>query len=149
MSERMAWPSSRYPGDAVGVGLLLLRVVTSSYLVYHAVTIGIITSDVDVPVAAAAIGVATLAASVLLLAGLRTPFAACAGAASLIASDWHARLSSIATQPAQNWFNTASFALVTALLIVLGPGTYSLDALFWGSTTIHLSSRDRSRGGKP
>jgi len=140
----MEWLSSRYPGGAVGVGLLLLRAVTASYLVYHATTTGVVTNDVDPSVAVAAIGVVTLAASVLLAMGLRTPFAACAGAACLLVADLHARVSPVVAQPAQGWFNTGSFALVTALSCLFGPGAYSLDALFRGSKTIHLS-----RGGKP
>ena len=144
----MEWLSSRYPGGAVGVALLLLRGVTASYLVYNAAATGIVTNDVDVSVAVAAVGLATLAGSLLLAMGLQTPFAACSSAGCLIASDWHARVSHVA-QPTPGWFTTISFAVVTALLFILGPGAYSLDALFRGSRTIHLSPRHTSRGEKP
>jgi uncharacterized membrane protein YphA (DoxX/SURF4 family) len=149
MSERMEWLGSRYPSGAVGLGLLMLRAVTASYLLYNAATTGVVTNDADVSVAVAAIGMATLAASLLLAMGLRTPWAACTGATTLVAADWHARVVHVVADSAQGWFNTVSFALVTALLFVLGPGAYSLDALFRGSRTIHLSSRHTWRGGKP
>jgi uncharacterized membrane protein YphA (DoxX/SURF4 family) len=142
----MEWLYSRYPGGAVGVGLLLLRVVVASWIVHDGLLLGVLGTDADVSLVTTIVGVVLVTGALLLTLGLQTSLAACAGAACLVAAAFHDHLMVTPNGQLDGWFHTASFAFVTALLVVLGPGGYSFDARLSGWRSIHVSARHKWQG---
>jgi hypothetical protein len=142
----MARLYSRYPGGAVGLGLLLLRLAAAAWIGHSGMAVGLSGSEPDASLVAFPLGAALLAAAWLLALGLHASLAASLGAACLVVAEWQARLLQSAVGPVEGWFYTGCLTFVVASLAVLGPGGYSLDAHLSGWRTINLPSRhDSSR----
>lgn len=127
---------SNFAQGAPGIGLLLLRLMTGSAVIYHGVTTLAVYSPFVPPVFRALL----ILLGVMLLAGLWTPIA---GAALAVITTWE-MVSDPASRPQFFWI-----ALIACALALLGPGTWSVDARLYGWKQIKLSDRRRSGGTSP
>ena len=109
---------STFPGGRPGVGLLLLRVVTSMAMLMEAWKLA--TAD-QWRWPMIAIACVALASAALLLAGFLTPFAAAAAAVAALAG----------SSP-----SVVSIAAFAAAIVLLGPGAFSVDARLFGRREI-------------
>jgi uncharacterized membrane protein YphA (DoxX/SURF4 family) len=132
---------SRFPAGRVGLALLLLRLVDGLGLLGEAIRP--VAGASSAPTSALLLNVALVASATMLILGLRTSLAGSAGAmctagaASLGAERWH-----LSGTEMDAWL--CLFALLFFLsssLALLGAGSYSLDARFYGWRRIRLSSR--------
>ncbi len=121
---------SMFPAGTAGCGLLLLRLIVAVSL--HFDLSGHLVQNTHTPVFAA-----MLTLSILLIAGLTTPLAAALGCtaqlALLIASNTGVPVAS-AVSP-----------LYSVLVVLLGPGAYSVDARLFGRRVLILHSRENDR----
>ena len=113
---------STFPGGLPGAGLVLLRAVAATPLVYTALLTVASSSPVILEVVAAG-------AAILLLIGLWTPLAG-----ALIAVS---ELALAVLHPAELWMYV-HFAAMGAALAMLGPGGCSLDARLFGRKQIQI-----------
>ena len=121
---------SSFAHGAPGIGLLLLRLATSSALIYYSVTALIR----DEPFAPAAFHALLVLLGLLLFAGLWTPIAAALVALGAI---WE-MLSHPASRP-----QYGSITIMASALALLGPGAWSVDAWLYGWKQIKISARTR------
>jgi uncharacterized membrane protein YphA (DoxX/SURF4 family) len=130
---------SQYPGGAVGLALLLLRIVMGSWLTRDGVSCWIASSLPGESATQIVIGVLLAVLAVLLVFGLRTSFVAIASAGLLVASELSSPVSS-----GQSWFYFLLQVFLCASVSLLGPGGYSLDARLSGWRSINISSRAKN-----
>ncbi|HEX7828066.1 MAG TPA: hypothetical protein VF787_00340 [Thermoanaerobaculia bacterium] len=109
---------SAFPDGSPGAGLLLLRVAAGFALLMRGFALFVAH---DATAGAIAIAVLALMAGVSLLAGFMTPIA---GAIAVIAS--------VNTTP------LIDTAIISAALILLGPGAFSIDARLFGRREITI-----------
>jgi uncharacterized membrane protein YphA (DoxX/SURF4 family) len=115
-----------------GIGLLLLRLLTGSALVYF----GIFSLHDGPPSLSVALQTVGIAAGIVLLAGIFTPVAGTLAAlVKLSIAIW--RFSSHMGDP---WIALAQ-AVLAASLAMIGPGVWSIDARRFGRKHIDLSDR--------
>jgi uncharacterized membrane protein YphA (DoxX/SURF4 family) len=130
---------SQYPGGAVGLALLLLRIAIGSELAQDGISRWIANSSLDGSAIQIVAGALLVTLSLLLMFGVRTSAVAIAGAGLLVASELHTHISG-----GQSWFCLCLRMLVCASVALLGPGGYSLDARLWGWRSIDISSRAKN-----
>jgi putative oxidoreductase len=119
---------STFAHGAPGLGLLLLRVVAGSCLIFQAA----MALWGDPPVASTILHVLTGVLGILLLIGLWTPVAGTAVA--IIAS-------SSAFLHRAEFLNWVLLAALGAALALLGPGAWSVDAHLFGWKRVDLPDR--------
>jgi putative oxidoreductase len=110
-----------------GTGLLLLRLLTSFALIYF----GIASLGETPPLATAVLQIIGIGAGILLLIGLWTPVA---GALATIAKVWIA-LSRFLLHSGDPWIAIVQ-AVLSAVLAMVGPGAWSIDARLFGRKRI-------------
>jgi hypothetical protein len=131
---------SQYPAGAVGIALLLLRIISGTWLISDGVSDWISSPAHVAPAIQIAIGVALAALALLLLAGLRTSLAVSIGVVLIVVSDLYSRSPLMAA--GQSWFYLFLQLFLCASVALLGPGGYSLDARLSGWKSINISSRE-------
>ena len=119
---------STFALGAPGVGLLLLRVVAGSALVFHAA----MALGGDPPVGSIMLYVISGAVGILLLVGLWTPIA---GSLLAILASWSAFV-----HTADLW-TCVFLGTLGAALALLGPGAWSVDARLFGWKRVELPDR--------
>jgi putative oxidoreductase len=115
-----------------GIGLLLLRILTSVALIYFGV-VGILGAPSLTTVVLQAIGAGT---GLLLLAGLWTPVA---GSLAAIVKVWIAS-SRFLSHSGDPWIAIMQ-AVLGAALAMVGPGAWSIDARLFGRKHIVIPER--------
>ena len=115
-----------------GIGLLLLRILTSVALIYFGV-VGILEAPSLTTVVLQIIGAGT---GLLLLAGLWTPVA---GSLAAIVKVWIAS-SRFLSHSGDPWVAVMQ-AVLGAVLAMVGPGAWSIDARLFGRKHIVLPER--------
>ena len=113
-----------------GAGLLLLRLLTGVALIGFGIS-GIREGSLPLNVALETVGIA---AGVLLLVGMFTPVA---GVLAAAAKGWIA-ISQFASHSGDPWVTLAQ-AILAAVLAMIGPGAWSIDARRFGRKHIDLS----------
>jgi putative oxidoreductase len=108
-----------------GLGLLLLRLVTSAALIHF----GIAKPWIEVPLSVALPALLAVGSGLLILAGLWTPVA---GTLAAILA-----LSNLPSQSADPWVSVL-IAAVGIALALLGPGSWSADARIFGWKQLDL-----------
>ena len=129
---------STFPGGWPGLGLLLLRLAVGCTAVVTGVQRLVPSGSSDLRV----VGVLMLAGGVLILAGFLTPVAAgtIAVAQAAAALGWIATTSGGAPE-----LQSAILpALVSASVVLLGPGAFALDARLFGRREIVIPHEPRS-----
>jgi hypothetical protein len=127
---------SQYPGGAVGLALLLLRIVIGSWLTRDGVYRWIASSPSGESTFQIVIGVLLAPLAALVVFGLRTSLVMIAGAGLLLASALYSRVPG-----GQSWFYLLLQVFLCASVALLGPGGYSLDARLSGWKSVNISSR--------
>ena len=112
-----------------GVGLLLLRLLTGLALIHF----GIANLREAPPLATAVLQIIGIGAGILLLAGLWTPVA---GALAAIVEVWIA-FSRYFSHSGDPWIAILQ-AVLSAVLAMVGPGAWSIDARLFGRKRIDL-----------
>jgi putative oxidoreductase len=120
---------STFPNSWPGLGLLLLRVLTCIALIRYGIT-SVIEEPPSMIVILQIIGVV---AGILLLAGLWTPVA---GALVAIVKVWIA-FSRIFSASGDPWIGFIQ-AVLGAVLAMVGPGAWSIDARLFGRKRIDM-----------
>ena len=115
-----------------GIGLLLLRLLTGVGLIYF----GIVTVLASPPLTTVVLQIIGIAAGILLLIGLGTPVA---GALAAIVKVWIA-LSRYFSHSGDPW-EAISPAVLSAVLAMVGPGAWSIDARLFGRRRIDIPER--------
>jgi putative oxidoreductase len=123
---------SSFARGAPGIGLLLLRLATSSTVIYHSIS----TLIGNRPFAPAAFQALLALLGVLLFAGLWTPIV---GALVAVATIWE-MLSHPASRP-----QLGSITAMASALALLGPGAWSVDAWLYGWKQIEISTGTREQ----
>ena len=111
---------SSFPSGRPGIGLLLLRLAASVYLVQQSRLF------FDESWQMFSIGLIAIASAALLAAGLLTPIAAALGALAVLLADGPAH---------------AYLLVVSLAVFLLGPGTYSVDARLFGRREIVITGQ--------
>jgi putative oxidoreductase len=127
---------STFARGAPGAGLLLIRVVLGTTLVYQAVMALMRGSGLVADLIHSLPGVL----GVLLLLGLWTPFA---GALVAVESVWQAYAG-----PSQMW-QSLSLGMVGAAIALLGPGAWSIDARLFGWRRIEIPEENSTDTSEP
>ena len=112
-----------------GIGLLLLRLLTGAALIHF----GIANLREAPPLATAVLQIIGIGAGILLLAGLWTPVA---GALAAIVKVWIA-CSRYFSHSGDPWIAILQ-AVLSAVLVMVGPGAWSIDARLFGRKRIDL-----------
>ena len=112
-----------------GIGLLLLRLLTATALIYF----GIVNVLASPPLTTVVLQIIGVAAGILLLIGLWTPVA---GALAVLAKLWIA-LSRYFSHSGDPWIAIAQ-AVLSAVLAMVGPGEWSIDARLFGRRRIDM-----------
>jgi uncharacterized membrane protein YphA (DoxX/SURF4 family) len=132
---------SAFPGSGPGVGLLLLRLVIGATAIAQGSRY--FADPATVPLATWALGLTAVLSGALLVVGLLTP---CASVLVVVGS--------LAT--AQPWFPGVTqvaggdpiaaviVALVSAAIVPLGPGAFSVDARLFGRREIVIRQEPRA-----
>ena len=115
-----------------GVGLLLLRVLTAATLI-HLGIVGVLAAP---PVTIIVLQIIGAVAGILLLIGLWTPVA---GALAAIVKMWIA-FSEYFSHSGDPWISIAQ-ALLGAVLAMVGPGAWSIDARLFGRKYVNFPER--------
>jgi putative oxidoreductase len=118
---------STFAGGWPGVGLLLLRLLTAAALIYSGI-VGALEAPSLTIVLLQIIGAV---AGILLLSGLWTPVA---GALAAIVNMWIA-LSRILSPSGDPWIPIVQ-SILGAVLAMVGPGAWSIDARLFGRKRI-------------
>jgi len=109
-----------------GVGLLLLRLVAGITAIVH----DLMRLEAGLPIGGVILEGLSIAAGILLLAGLWTPIS---GSLMAVLGLWNL----ITTHPADPWV-TILLVTIGAALALLGPGAWSVDARLFGWKRIDL-----------
>ena len=112
-----------------GLGLLLLRLLTAAALIYF----GIASVRASPPLTTIVLQIIGIAAGILLLIGLWTPVA---GGLAAIVKVWIA-LSRYLSHSGDPWIAFTQ-AVLSAVLAMVGPGAWSIDARLFGRRRIDL-----------
>ena len=112
-----------------GIGLLLLRLLTASALICF----GIVSVLASPPLTTVVLQVIGIAAGILLLIGLWTPVA---GALAAFVKVWIA-LSRFLSHSGDPWIAITQ-AILSTVLVMVGPGAWSIDARLFGRRRIDL-----------
>ena len=112
-----------------GTGLLLLRLLTGAALIHFGI-VGILASP---PLTTVVLQIIGMVAGVLLLVGLWTPLV---GALAIIVKVSIA-LSRYFTHSGDPWIPILQ-AILSAVLVMVGPGAWSIDARLFGRKRIDL-----------
>ena len=123
---------STFAGGWPGVGLLLLRVLTGVVLIYFGVANGLEAPPLTIMV----LQIIGAGAGILLLIGLWTPVA---GVLAAIVKVWIA-FSLILSHSGDPWIPIAQ-AVLGAVLAMVGPGAWSIDARLFGRKRIDMPER--------
>lgn len=115
-----------------GVGLLLLRLLTAAALLYFAIT-GVLASP---PPATVVLQIVVIGAGTLLLVGLWTPVAGTLAAIAKVSI----ALSRVFLHSGDPWTPLA-MAVLGAILAMVGPGAWSVDARLFGRKHIDFPER--------
>jgi len=118
---------STFAGGWPGVGLLLLRLLTGAAVIYF----GIANVLEAPPLAIAVLQIIGVVTGILLLIGLGTPVA---GTLAAILKVWIA-LSRFFSHSGDPWIPIAQ-AVLSAVLAMVGPGAWSIDARLFGRKRI-------------
>jgi uncharacterized membrane protein YphA (DoxX/SURF4 family) len=113
-----------------GTGLLLLRLLTGAALIYF----GIANLREAPPLPTAFLQIIGIGTGILLLVGLWTPVA---GALAAIVNLWIA-LSGYFSHSSDAWIPLVQ-AVLSAVLAMVGPGAWSIDARLFGRKRIDIS----------
>lgn len=140
---------SSYPAGLTGVALLLLRLVMGTAFILHGYPklrhVDRFSEMIHVPVYMAFLSASTMfVGGILLILGLLTPVASfLIGCSMLVAVVLLSATGApfVATAPASvnppleapSWERAAIYVVISLLLIILGPGLFSLDAFIFGS----------------
>jgi hypothetical protein len=125
---------SQYPNGVVGLAVLLLRIVVSSWLTRDAIH-SIINSPPTESMIQIVINALLISLSLFVVFGLRTSYVLIASVGLLLTSELYSRISDD-----QGWFCLLLLVLVSVSVALLGPGGYSLDARLSGWRSINISS---------
>jgi putative oxidoreductase len=112
-----------------GIGLLLLRLLTAAALIHF----GIANLREAFPLTIVVLQIIGIAAGILLLIGLWTPVA---GVLAAIVKVWIA-LSRYFSHSGDPWIAITQ-AVLSAVLAMVGPGAWSIDARLFGRRRIHM-----------
>ncbi len=112
-----------------GIGLLLLRLLTGAALIYF----GIANLREAPPLPTAFLQIIGIGTGILLLVGLWTPVA---GALAAIVNVWIA-LSGYFSHSSDAWIPLVQ-AVLSAVLAMVGPGAWSIDARLFGRKRIDI-----------
>ena len=112
-----------------GIGLLLLRLLTATVLIYF----GIVCVLASPPSTTVVLEIIGIAVGILLLIGLWTPVA---GALAVLVNLWIA-LSRYFSHSGDPWIAIAQ-AVLGAVLAMVGPGEWSIDARLFGRRRIDV-----------
>jgi putative oxidoreductase len=115
-----------------GIGLLLLRLLTAAALLYFAIT-GVLASP---PPARVVLQIVVIGAGILLLVGLWTPVAGTLAAIAKVSI----ALSRLFLHSGDPWIPIAQ-AVLGAILAMVGPGAWSVDARLFGRKHIDFPER--------
>jgi uncharacterized membrane protein YphA (DoxX/SURF4 family) len=123
---------SSFAGGWPGFGLLLLRLLTAVVLVRFGIA-GVLAAP---PLTTLVLQIIGIAAGILLLVGLWTPVA---GALAAIVKVWLA-LSRCFSHSGDPWIPIVQ-AILSAVLAMVGPGAWSIDARLFGRRRIDVPER--------
>jgi uncharacterized membrane protein YphA (DoxX/SURF4 family) len=131
---------SQFPVGSVGLALFLLRLADGFGLASAGIHVFTLTGTTPEPTSAVLLGLALVAAAILLFLGLRTApaaIAACAGSATVA---WYAtRHVALPDNEIMAWESLLALVVLLSSVIALsGPGGYSLDARLSGWRRITL-----------
>jgi uncharacterized membrane protein YphA (DoxX/SURF4 family) len=131
---------SRYPGGTVGIALLSLRLIIGAWIARDGVFLYLMGAQSEESAVTILVGTILVGIAFLLILGVRTSFAGNVGAALLLIGGLYSRALPSSIGGSDGWFYTLSLAFLTASLVLLGPGGYSLDARLSGWRSITLAS---------
>jgi putative oxidoreductase len=123
---------SSFAGGWPGLGLLLLRLLTAVALIRFGIA-GVLAAP---PLTTVILQIIGIGAGILLLIGLWTPVA---GALAAIVNVWIA-LSRFLSHSGDPWIPIAQ-AILSAVLAMVGPGAWSIDARLFGRRRIDVPER--------
>ena len=118
-----------------GSGLLLLRLLAGAALIYF----GIVSLPEAPPLATVVLQIIGIGAGILLLVGLWTPVA---GSLAAVVKVWIA-FSRYFSHSGDPWIFIVQ-AVLSAVLAMVGPGAWSIDARLYGRTRIDIPERQLS-----
>jgi putative oxidoreductase len=123
---------STFADGLPGIGLLLLRLLTAAALIYFGI-VGVIPSP---PPATVVLQITGIGAGTLLLLGLWTPVAGTLAAIAKVSI----ALSRLFSHSGDPWVPIAQ-AVLGAILAMVGPGAWSVDARLFGRKRIEFPER--------
>jgi putative oxidoreductase len=123
---------STFAGGSPGLGLLLLRLLTAVALIYFGIVGALAAPSLTIVI----LQIIGAAAGILLLTGLWTPVA---GALAAVVKVWIA-LSHILSHSGDPWIPIVQ-AVLGAVLAMVGPGAWSIDARLFGRKRIDFPER--------
>jgi uncharacterized membrane protein YphA (DoxX/SURF4 family) len=120
-----------------GIGLLLLRLLTAAALLYFSITGVLASLTLATPaLATVALQIVVIGAATLLLVGLWTPVAGTLAAVAKVSI----ALSRFFSHSGDPWTPLA-MAVLGAILAMVGPGAWSIDARLFGRKHIDFPER--------
>jgi uncharacterized membrane protein YphA (DoxX/SURF4 family) len=132
---------STFPRGVPGLGLLLLRMATSSVLVLQGASI--LSTGVDSAVQNSLLPLVEVLSGVCLLLGFLTPIAATIAMLVEVAMavSW---LRMVNVNGVQTRQGVLVVAVMSAALILLGPGAFSIDSRLFGRREVIIPRRPRT-----